>query len=98
MPLNEEDLQEEEEDKYDENFNKYQIELKTTPHKIKTRKLNRIISEENFTTSIGRTPSEMKNHSFSRDQFKSYITSTYNDWYFDRTAQWDYLDYLEAVS
>ena len=85
MTLHEEDLQEEE-DKYDENFNKYQIDLKTTPHKNKSRKVNRIISEENLTTSIGRTPSEMKNHSFTRDQIKSFITTTYNDWYFDTTA------------
>ena len=58
------------------------------------------MSDDNFTTSIdGRSPSQPKHYSkFYRDQFKQFITTTYNDWYYDRTDAWDYLDFYEVIA
>ena len=80
MPLNEENEMEEEDkeekekkNRFDEDFQKYQIELKQAASKFKQsrRKLNRIVSDDNFTTSIGgRSQSESKhykNNKFYRD-------------------------------
>ncbi len=118
MPLNEEngeedDGNEEEEEKdeeeekkiqkFDQDFQKYQIELKqaSASKKKGRRNLNRIVSSDNFSTSIGRSPSEFKqyyNNKFYRDQFKQFITTTYNDWYYDRTEVWDYIDFYEVIA
>jgi len=27
-----------------------------------------------------------------------FITTTYNDWYYDRTDPWDYLDFYEVIA
>ncbi len=76
MPLNEgneEEEEKEEDNRFDQNFQKYQIELKQAASKFKQsrRKLNRIVSDDNFATSVGgRSHSESKhykNNKFYRD-------------------------------
>lgn len=54
-----------------------------------------------------RSPSDFKYKSneadaayeFTKNQFKEFIRSTYNDWYFDRNdPNWEILDFLEVVA
>lgn len=34
---------------------------------------------------------------FSKDRFKEFIKTTYNDWYYDRKEAWDYDDFLDLL-
>lgn len=35
---------------------------------------------------------------FKKEQFKTIILNTYDDWYSDRSAKWDIADFLEVVA
>lgn len=35
--------------------------------------------------------------SFTKEQFKQLITNTCNDWYYDRTLEWDYSNFMDII-
>lgn len=34
---------------------------------------------------------------YSKELFKQLITTTFNEWYYDRTLEYDHLDYFELI-
>ncbi len=70
---------------------------------------NRVVDESQHSTAANgapsRSPSFFKYQAssnsneerFSREQLKQFVTCTFNDWYYDRTDQWDYKDYFDLL-
>ena len=96
-PLNIEGGPQEEEDRDLESYTNHHIAVKAVPGKksnLKSRNqgsLNQL--NKNFETPNRMTASDFKTHStladevnFPKDKFKKLVSTTYNDWYYDRKS------------